>query len=180
MPNEAAQPAPRPLHRPLLLLFALLPLCFCIFGTAQRFWLLRAGESLTAVVTTAKPHCSHGFRGDCFLGRAYLSPRNLPEKWQDEPFNQKSRGRLYLVGGRFYEEGEELPMRMVLTRPDGFFGRIFRFRSWTVIDRRDWLFGPVRWGAASALLFIAAAMPVKRWVLWLAPALIAFSLMFGR
>jgi len=180
MPNEAAKPAPRALHRPLLLLFALLPLCLCVLGTAKRVWLLRVGEPVTAVVTTAKPKCSPGFRGDCFLGRAYLSPRNLPEKWQDELFNQKTRGRLYLVGGRFYTEGEELPMRMVLARPDGFLGRIFRFRYWTVMDQRDWLFGPVRWGTATVLLLAAAAMPVKRWALWLTPGLIACCLMFGR
>lgn len=149
-----------PVHRVILRWAALIPLLLLAFQLGTRCWLLQAGQPVTGVVTVAQDSCISRHRANCFLGRAVVDP-------QMDGHRMKTTK---IPGGRYYDVGEALPMRV---HPSS------RFYLAQVYDPLSWLLGPVRAAACLALLLLASAMPAQRVALWLVPVLLVLSLTLG-
>lgn len=158
--TPAATGRAMPVHRQLLLWASVIPLLFCTVQTGMRLWLLKAGEPVVGVVTVAQDSCRSRHRANCFYGRAVVNPR------MDAHPMKTTR----ISGGRWYDEGEELPMR-VYPSPRWYLAQVY--------TPLNWLLGPVRSGAIALLLLFAAAMPARRKVLWIAPCGLALLLTVG-
>lgn len=159
----AAPPVGRrgmPLHRLILLWASLIPILFCAFQTGMRLWLLKTGEPVVGVVTVAQDSCRSRHRANCFMGRAVVNPRMDSHKLKTTKIS----------GGRWYDEGEELPMRVYPAQ---------RFYLAQVYTPLDWLLGPVRSGGIALLLLLAAAMPARRKALWITPCVLGAFLFLG-
>lgn len=150
----------RPVHRLILLWTCTLPLTVLAFQLGMRLWLLQAGEPVTGVVTVAQDSCATRHRANCFLGLAVVDPRMASHRFKTTTIS----------GGRFYNVGEELPMRVYPAQ---------RLYLAQVYDPLSWLFGPVRTAACLLLLLVAAAMPAQRMTLWLAPVFLVLFLSLG-
>lgn len=137
----------RPVHRVILLWACLVPLAVLAFQLGMRVWLLQAGEPMVGVVTVAQDSCVSRHRANCFLGRAVVDPRMEAHRFKTTKIS----------GGRFYNVGEELPMRVHPSK---------RWYLAQVYDPLGWLLGPARTAACLFLLLFAAAMPVRRMTLW--------------
>lgn len=149
-----------PLHRVILLWVAAIPLALCAFQTGMRLWLLGAGEPVVGVVTVAQDSCITRHRANCFLGRAVVNPRMEAHRFKTTKIS----------GGRYYDVGEELPMRVHPAQ---------RLYLAQVYDPLSWLLGPVRSAAVAVLLLFAALMPARRMLLWILPCVVALSLTLG-
>lgn len=150
-----------PAHRVILRWAALIPLLLLAFQLGTRCWLLQAGQPVTGVVTVAQDSCISRHRANCFLGRAVVDP-------QMDGHRMKTTK---IPGGRYYDVGEALPMRM---HPSS------RFYLAQVYDPLSWLLGPVRTAACLALLLLlASAMPAQRVALWLVPVCLVLFLTLG-
>lgn len=147
-----------PAHRVILRWAALIPLLLLAFQLGTRCWLLQTGQPVTGVVTVAQDSCISRHRANCFLGRAVVDP-------QMDGHRMKTTK---IPGGRYYDVGEALPMRV---HPSS------RFYLAQVYDPLSWLLGPVRTAACLALL--ASAMPAQRVALWLAPVFLVLFLTLG-
>lgn len=123
-------------------------------------WLLDAGEPVIGEVTVAADSCRTRHRANCFLGRAVVNPRMQAHRFKTSK----------IPGGRFYDVGEELPMR-VYPHPWMYLAAVY-----TPVN---WLLGPARSGAVALLLLFAAWMPARRKALWIVPVLIAVFLVMG-
>jgi len=150
-----------PVHRLVLLWASLIPILFCTFQTGMRLWLLKAGEPVVGVVTVAQDSCRSRHRANCFMGRAVVDPHMDSHRLKTTKIS----------GGRWYDVGEELPMRVHPSQ---------RFYLAQVYTALDWLLGPVRSGVIALLLLVAAAMPARRRkALWIAPCVLATFLFLG-
>ncbi|MGQ0698170.1 MAG: hypothetical protein ACT4PZ_07995 [Panacagrimonas sp.] len=149
-----------PTHRLILLWVGAAALVFLAMQIGWRLWLLRAGDPVVGEVTVAKDRCSTHKRANCFLGRAVVNPRMAAH-----PFKSTK-----IPGGRFYDEGEELPMRVYPAT------RLYLAQVYTPLD---WLLGPVRTAGIALLLLFAAAMPARRKVMWIVPCVMAVFLTMG-
>ncbi len=150
----------RPVHRVILLWACTIPLAVLAFQLGMRVWLLQAGEPVTGVVTVAQDSCVSRHRANCFLGRAVVDPRMASHRFKTTKIS----------GGRFYDVGEELPMRVHPAQ---------RLYLAQVYDPLGWLLGPVRTATCLLLLLFAAAMPARRKTLWLLPVLLVLFLSLG-
>ena len=163
MSAEAAAAPPRrglPVHRQVLLWASLIPILFCAFQTGMRLWLLEAGEPVVGEVTVAQDSCVSRHRANCFMGRAVVNPRMNAHKFKTTKIS----------GGRWYDVGEELPMR-VYPSPRWYLAQVY--------TPLDWLLGPVRSGVIALLLLFAATMPAARKALWITPCVLATFLFLG-
>lgn len=149
-----------PVHRVILLWAAVIPLTVAAFQLGMRLWLLDAGEPVVGVVTVAQDSCVTRHRANCFLGRAVVDPRMAAHRYKTTKIS----------GGRFYDVGEELPMRIHPAQ---------RLYLAQVYDPLSWLLGPVRSVAVALLLVFAALMPARRMLLWILPCVIALGLTLG-
>lgn len=149
-----------PAHRVILRWAALIPLLLLAFQLGTRCWLLQAGQPVIGIVTVAQDSCISRHRANCFLGRAVVDPQMAGHR------NKTTK----IPGGRYYDIGEALPMRV---HPSS------RFYLAQVYDPLSWLLGPVRTAACLALLLLASAMPAQRVALWLVPVLLVLSLTLG-
>lgn len=150
----------RPVHRVILLWASLIPLAVLAFQLGTRVWLLQAGEPVVGVVTVAQDSCVSRHRANCFLGRAVVDPRMEAHRFKTTKIS----------GGRFYDVGEELPMRVYPSR---------RWYLAQVYDPLGWLLGPVRTAACLSLLLFAALMPAARRALWIPPCVLVLALTLG-
>lgn len=147
-------------HRQVLLWASVIPLAFCAAQTGMRLWLLEAGEPVTGVVTVAQDSCRSRHRANCFLGRAVVNPRMKTHRFKTTKIS----------GGRFYDVGEVLPMRVYPAE------RLYLAQVYTPIN---WLLGPVRSAVMALLLLFAAAMPARRKTLWISPLVLVAFLILG-
>lgn len=150
----------RPVHRVILLWASLIPLAVLAFQLGMRFWLLQAGESVVGVVTVAQDSCVSRHHANCFLGRAVVDPRMAAHRFKTTKIS----------GGRFYDVGEELPMRVHPSQ---------RWYLAQVYDPLSWLLGPVRTAACLSLLLFAALMPAARRALWIPPCVLVLAFTLG-
>lgn len=90
------------MHRVILLWCCAAFLALAALQTSYRLWLLQVGEAVVGEVTVAQDSCITRHRANCFLGRAVVNPRMANHKFKSTKIS----------GGRFYDEGEELPMRV--------------------------------------------------------------------
>ncbi|MDP3293592.1 MAG: hypothetical protein Q8M37_02495 [Nevskia sp.] len=150
----------RPAHRVILLWASLIPLAVLAFQLGMRVWLLQAGEPVVGVVTVAQDSCVSRHRANCFLGRAVVDPRMASHRFKTTKIS----------GGRFYNVGEELPMRVYPAQ------RLYLAQVYTPLD---WLLGPVRTAACVLLLLFAALMPAARRALWIPPCVLVLALTLG-
>jgi hypothetical protein len=151
---------PMPLHRKILLWTCVIPLCFFAWQVGTRLWLLHAGEAVVGEVTVAMDRCKTKNRANCFLGRAVVNPRMDAHKFKTTK----------IPGGRFYDVGEELPMRVYPAQ---------RLYLAQVYDPLSWLLGPARTALILLLLLLAAAMPAARKALWITPCVFVLFLFMG-
>jgi hypothetical protein len=149
-----------PVHRVILRWAAVIPLAFLAFQLGMRVWLLDAGQPVTGVVTVAQDSCISRHHANCFLGRAVVDPQMPTHRMKTTKIS----------GGRYYNVGEELPMRV---HPST------RFYLAQVYDPLGWLLGPVRTAACLVLLLLASLMPARRVSLWLVPVLLVLGLFLG-
>ena len=150
----------KPVHRVILLWVALAAATFCALQVGWRVWLLDAGEPVIGEVTVAADSCRTRHRANCFLGRAVVNPRMQAHRFKTSK----------IPGGRFYDVGEELPMRV---HPHT---RMYLAAVYTPVN---WLLGPGRSAAVALLLLFAALMPARRKALWIVPVLAAMFLVLG-
>lgn len=151
-----------PMHRLIFLWLAAGAFAFCAMQVGWRLWLLKAGDAVVGEVTVVQDSCHMRHRANCFLGRAAVNPRMGTHKFKTTKIS----------GGRFYDVGEELPMRVYPSSP-----RLLYLAQ--VYTPLDWLLGPVRTGVITLLLLFAAAMPARRKVLWIAPCVLMVLLGLG-
>jgi len=151
-----------PTHRKVLLLASLIPLVFLVFQVGMRVWLLKAGDEVVGVVTVANDSCKTKNRANCFLGRAVVNPQMDAHKFKTTR----------IPGGRFYDVGEQLPMRIYPAQ---------RLYLAQVYDPISWILGPARTAlmVLVLLLLLAAAMPSARKVLWIIPCVAVAFLFLG-
>lgn len=149
-----------PTHRKVLLWASLIPLAFLVFQVGMRMWLLTAGDEVVGVVTVASDSCKTKNRANCFLGRAVVDPKMDTHKFKTTK----------IPGGRFYDVGEELPMRIYPAQ---------RLYLAQVYDLTSWILGPARTALIGLLLLLAAAMPAARKVLWIVPCVLVAFLFLG-
>jgi hypothetical protein len=149
-----------PTHRKVLLWASLIPLAFLVFQVGMRMWLLTAGDEVVGVVTVASDSCKTKNRANCFLGRAVVDPKMDTHKFKTTK----------IPGGRFYDVGEELPMRIHPAQ---------RLYLAQVYDLTSWILGPARTALILLLLLVAAAMPAARKALWIAPCVLVAFLFLG-
>lgn len=150
-----------PVHRVILLWGFAAFLGFSALQTGYRLWLLKAGDAVVGEVTVAQDSCMSRKRANCFLGRAVVNPRMANHKFKASK----------IPGGRFYDEGEELPMRVYPSE------RLLYLAA--VYTPLNWLLGPVRFAVIGLLLLFAAMMPAARWGWWLGTTVLALSLTLG-
>lgn len=136
-------------------------MAFAALQTGYRLWLLKAGDAVIGEVTVAQDSCMSRKRANCFLGRAVVNPRMEAHKFKATK----------IPGGRFYDEGEELPMRVYPSE------RLLYLAA--VYTPLNWLLGPVRFAAIALLLLFAAAMPQQRKAWWIVPSVVALLLTMG-
>lgn len=84
----------------------------------------------------------------------------------DHPFKTTK-----IPGGRFYDEGEPLPMRVYPSER-----RLYLAAVYTPLN---WLLGPVRFAVVALLLLFGASVPAGRKALWVSPCVLAAMLTFG-
>lgn len=149
-----------PTHRKVLLCASLIPLAFLVFQVGMRVWLLKAGDEVVGVVTVANDSCRTKNRANCFLGRAVVDPKMDTHKFKTTK----------IPGGRFYDVGEELPMRIYPAQ---------RLYLAQVYDVTSWILGPARTALILLLLLLAAAMPAARKVFWIVPCVLVAFLFLG-
>lgn len=166
-PNAAdfAKPVPwtyrgKPVHRVIFLWAALLALVFCALQVGWRVWLLQSGQPVVGKVIVANDSCRSRKRANCFLGRAVVDPQMPGHRYK----NTK------VPGGRFYDEGEQLEMR-VYPHPRMYLAAVY--------SPLNWLLGPVRSAVVAMLLLFAALMPARRIALWVTPVLLVIFLTLG-
>lgn len=150
-----------PVHRLILLWCCAGVMAFAALQTGYRLWLLQVGEAVVGEVSTANDSCTGRKRANCFLGRAVVNPRMANHKFKTTK----------IPGGRFYDEGEELPMRVYPSEQ-----RLYLAAVYTPLN---WLLGPVRFAAMALLLLFAACMPGQRVLLWLLPLVLALGMTLG-
>lgn len=150
-----------PVHRVILLWCAAAFLGFAALQTGYRLWLLHVGDAVIGEVSVAQDSCMSRKRANCFLGRAVVNPRMANHKFKTTK----------IPGGRFYDEGEELPMRVYPSQQ-----RLYLAAVYTPLN---WLLGPVRFAAVGMLLLFGALMPAPRIVLWAVPCVLAVGLSLG-
>ena len=150
-----------PVHRVILLWCAAGFMGFALLQTGYRLWLLQAGDAVVGEVSVAQDSCMSRHRANCFLGRAVVNPRMETHKFKTTK----------IPGGRFYDEGEELPMR------------VYPSEKWlylaAVYTPLNWLLGPVRFAVVAFLLLFGALMPAPRKALWIVPCVLAVGLTLG-
>ncbi|TDU28768.1 hypothetical protein DFR24_3143 [Panacagrimonas perspica] len=149
-----------PTHRKVFLWASLIPLAFLVFQVGMRVWLLKAGDEVVGVVTVANDSCRTKNRANCFLGRAVVDPKMDTHKFKTTK----------IPGGRFYDVGEELPMRIYPAQ---------RLYLAQVYDVTSWILGPARTALILLLLLLAAAMPAARKVFWIVPCVLVAFLFLG-
>ena len=148
-------------HRVILLWCAAAALGLAGLQTSYRLWLLQAGNAVVGEVVVAQDSCISRHRANCFMGRAVVNPR-----MKNHIFKTTK-----IPGGRFYDEGELLPMRVYPSE------RWFYLAA--VYTPTNWLLGPVRAVVVALLLLLAAAQPGQRVGRWLLPIVLALSLTLG-
>lgn len=150
-----------PVHRVILLWCSAAFFGLAALQTGYRLWLWQAGEAVVGEVTVAQDSCITRHRANCFLGRAVVNPRMANHLFKTTK----------IPGGRFYDEGETVPMR------------VYPSAKWlylaAVYTPINWLLGPLRFAGVALLLLLAAGMPGQRVALWLVPTLIALALTLG-
>ena len=150
----------KPVHRVILLWLTLAAALFCALQVGWRVWLLQAGTPVTGEVTVAADSCRSRHRANCFLGRAVVNPRMDTHRFKSSK----------VPGGRFYDVGEELPMRVYPHQ------RLYLAAVYTPVN---WLLGPVRTALVTLLLLFAALMPARRKALWIVPLVVVVFLTMG-
>lgn len=150
-----------PVHRVILLWCCAAFLGLAALQAGYRLWLLQVGEAVVGEVTVAQDSCITRHRANCFLGRAVVNPRMA-----NHPFKSTK-----IPGGRFYDEGEELPMRVYPSEK-----RLYLAAVYTPLN---WLLGPVRFAGVALLLLFAACMPGQRVAWWLVPTVLALGFTLG-
>lgn len=150
-----------PAHRIVLLWCFAGFMGLAVLQTGYRLWLLRVGDAVVGVVSVAQDSCRSHKRANCFLGRAVVNPRLA-----GHPFKTTK-----IPGGRFYDEGEQLPMRVYPSER-----RLYLAAVYTPLN---WLLGPVRFAVVALLLLFAASVPAGRRALWVSPCVLAVMLTFA-
>jgi hypothetical protein len=160
-----ASPSPwtyrgKPVHRVILLWLALAAALYCALQVAWRVWLLETGTPVVGEVAVASDSCRNRHRANCFLGRAVVDPRMDTHRFKTSK----------VPGGRFYDKGEEVPMRVYPQE------RLYLAAVYTPVN---WLLGPARSAMIALLLLFAALIPARRKMLWIVPVLVAAFLTLG-
>ncbi|MDO9452797.1 MAG: hypothetical protein Q7J29_08040 [Stagnimonas sp.] len=150
-----------PVHRVILLWCCAGFMSYAALQTGYRFWLLQVGDAVVGEVSVAQDSCMSRKRANCFLGRAVVNPRMANHRFKTTK----------IPGGRFYDEGEELPMRVYPSEQ-----RLYLAAVYTPLN---WLLGPVRFTVVALLLLFGALMPAPRIALWVVPCVLAVGLTLG-